>query len=142
MGIKGFSRVARSSLRARRFSLSTWTLARARTPSLRTYSARLSISRDTFKYVSISRDAQVRDGITTDPSYVSSYGHCPLRAGEHPPPCARAHHPTSSRCVERRYMTRALTNCHARQRALADLNSSHRLSHCWGIHAFSIQFEN
>jgi len=39
-------------------------------------------------------------------------------------------------------MTRALTNCHARQRALADLNSSHRLSHCWGIHAFSIQFEN
>ena len=58
------------------------------------------------------------------------------------PPCARAHHPTSSRCVERRYMTRALTNCHARQRALADLNSSHRLSHCWGIHVFSIQFEN
>ena len=39
-------------------------------------------------------------------------------------------------------MTRALTNCHARQRALADLNSSHRLSHCWGIHMFSIQFEN
>ena len=39
-------------------------------------------------------------------------------------------------------MTRALTNCHARQRALADLSSSHRLSHCWGIHVFSIQFEN